>query len=227
MKTDLIQSCGLCWVFQICWHIEYSTFTASSFRIWNSSTGIPSPPLAMFIAMLSKAHLTSHSRMSGSRWISAFLNGCNIWEKWQSTPVLLPGKSHGQRSLVAVVPGVTKSWTRLSDFTFLYFPLLVIGFPGMNQMVKNLLAMHETWVWSLGWEDPLEKWMATHSSILAWRIPWTEDLGGIQSMGLQRVEHYWVTSTLSLTGYKTLETLVYLVFMGDLRVLKTLRFRGR
>ena len=68
MKTDLFQSCGHCWVFQICWHIECSTFTASSFRIWNSSTGIPSPLLALFIVMLSKAHLTSHSRMSGSRW---------------------------------------------------------------------------------------------------------------------------------------------------------------
>ena len=49
MKTDLFPSCGHCWVFQICWHIECSTFTASSFRIWNSSTGIPSPPLALFI----------------------------------------------------------------------------------------------------------------------------------------------------------------------------------
>ena len=69
MKTDLFQSCGHCWLFQICWHIERSTFTASSFRIWNSSTGIPSPPLALFIVMLSKARLTSHSRMSGSRWV--------------------------------------------------------------------------------------------------------------------------------------------------------------
>ena len=65
MKTDLFQSCGHCWVFQICWHTEWSTFTASSFRIWNSSTGIPSPPLALFVVMLSKAHLTSHSRVSG------------------------------------------------------------------------------------------------------------------------------------------------------------------
>ena len=69
MKTDLFQSCGHCWVFQICWHIEYSTLTASSFRIWNSSDAIPSPPLALFIVMLPKAHLTSHSRMSGSRWV--------------------------------------------------------------------------------------------------------------------------------------------------------------
>ena len=69
MQTDLFQSCGQCSVFQICWHIECSTFTASSFRIWNSSTGIPLPPLALFVVMLSKAHLTSHSRMSGSRWV--------------------------------------------------------------------------------------------------------------------------------------------------------------
>ena len=66
MKTDLFQSCGHCWVFQICWHIECSTFTGSSFRIWNSSTGIPSHPLAFFIVILPKAHLTLHSRMSGS-----------------------------------------------------------------------------------------------------------------------------------------------------------------
>ena len=69
MKTDLFQSCGHCWVFQICWHIECSTFIASSFRIWNSSTGILSPPLTLFLVMLPKAHLTSHSRMSGSRWV--------------------------------------------------------------------------------------------------------------------------------------------------------------
>ena len=69
MKTDLFHSCGHCWVFQICWHSECSTFTASSFRIWNSSTGIPSPPLSLFIVMLPKAHLTSYSRMSGSRWV--------------------------------------------------------------------------------------------------------------------------------------------------------------
>ena len=52
--------------------------------------------------------------------------------------------------------------------------------------VKNLPAVQETWVWSLGWEDPLEKGMATHSSVLAWRIPWTEEPGGLQSTGLQK-----------------------------------------
>ena len=69
MKTDVFRSCGHCWVFQICWHIECSTFTAKSFRIWNSSTGIPSPPLALFVVMLRKAYVSSHSRICGSRWV--------------------------------------------------------------------------------------------------------------------------------------------------------------
>ena len=57
------------------------------------------------------------------------------------------------------------------------------------QMVKHLPAMWKTWVRSLGWKDPLEKEMATHSSTLAWKIPWTEEPGRLQSMGLQRVGH--------------------------------------
>ena len=77
MKTDLFQSCGHCWVFQICWHIECSTFTASSLMILNISSWIPSPPLALFVVMLPKAHLTSHSRMSGSRWMIPPLNQVN------------------------------------------------------------------------------------------------------------------------------------------------------
>ena len=67
------------------------------------------------------------------------------------------------------------------------------------QTLKRLPAMWETWVWSLGPEDPLEKEMATHSSILTWRIPWTEEPGGLQSTGSPRVRHDWETS-LSLSG---------------------------
>ena len=59
----------------------------------------------------------------------------------------------------------------------------------MAQMVKHLPAMWETWVRSLGWEGPLEKEMATHSSTLAWKIPWTEEPGRIQSTGSQRIGH--------------------------------------
>ena len=76
MKTDLFKSCGHCWVFQICWHIECSTFTALSFRIWNISTVISSPPLGLFIVMFHKAHLTSHSRVSGSRLVITIVLGC-------------------------------------------------------------------------------------------------------------------------------------------------------
>ena len=68
-----------------------------------------------------------------------------------------------------------------------------IGASLVVQMIKNLPAMQETWVWSPSWEDPLEKGIATHSSILAWRIPLTEEPCGLQSIGLQRVGHGWVT----------------------------------
>ena len=63
----------------------------------------------------------------------------------------------------------------------------------MAQMVKRLPTMWEIWVQYLGWEDLLEKEMATHSSILAWKIPWMEEPGRLQSMGSQRVRHDWVT----------------------------------
>ena len=80
------------------------------------------------------------------------------------------------------------------------FSVLLIKYPGIElmgymgtslvaQRLKRLPAMWETWVRSLSREDPLEKEMAPHSSILAWRIPWAEELGGLQSMGLQRDGH--------------------------------------
>ena len=71
------------------------------------------------------------------------------------------------------------------------------------QMVKNLPAMQETRDQSLCWEDPLEKGMSIHSSILTWRIPWTEEPGGLQSMGLQRVRHDWVTNTTTIREDKS------------------------
>ena len=68
------------------------------------------------------------------------------------------------------------------------------------QMVKNLPALQETWVQSWDWEDPLEKGMTTHSSFLDKKIPWTEELGRLQSMGLQRVGHNWGTNTFSFNS---------------------------
>ena len=70
----------------------------------------------------------------------------------------------------------------------------------MAQRVKNLLAMQETRVRSLNQEDPLEKEVATHFSILAWKIPWTEKLGGLQFMGTQRVRHNGATNTIITQG---------------------------
>ena len=66
-----------------------------------------------------------------------------------------------------------------------------VGASLVAQMVKDPSAMQETWVWWLGQEDPLEKGMATHSRILAWRIPWTEDPGRLQSLELKRVRYNW------------------------------------
>ena len=83
--------------------------------------------------------------------------------------------------------------------TFLYYPLL-IQTSLVAQTVKRLPAMQETWVQSLGQEDHLEKEMATHSSTLAWKIPWMEEPGRLQCMGSQRVRHNWMTS-LSLHFY--------------------------
>ena len=74
--------------------------------------------------------------------------------------------------MATLIPSALPSWASL-----------------VAQMVKNLPVMQETWVQCLGQKDPLEKGIATHSSILAWRIPWTEEPGGPQSMGLQRVGH--------------------------------------
>ena len=111
--------------------------------------------------------------------------------KWQPTPVFLPGESHGRRSLVGYNPrgawwvtvhGVAKSPTRLSDFTDSLTNLTSL----VAQRLKRLPAMRETWVQSLGRKDALEKELAIHSSIRAWEIPWTEEPGGLQSMGSQK-----------------------------------------
>ena len=93
--------------------------------------------------------------------------------EWLPTPVFLPGEFHGQRSLAGYSHwGLTKSQTWLWLILLLWAPLL-------DQMVKNLPAMQETRVLSLSWEDLLEKGMAPHSSILAWRIPWVEQPHGL------------------------------------------------
>ena len=133
MKTDFFQCYGLCWVFQICWHIKYSTLRASSFRIRNSSAGIPLPPLALFVG-----------EGDGTPLQYSCLENPMDRGAWE-----------------AAVHGVVKSQTQLSNLTFTFH-------------------FHA-----------LEKEMATHSSILAGRIPGMGELGGLPSMGSHRVGHNW------------------------------------
>ena len=90
--------------------------------------------------------------------------------KWQPTPVFLPGKSHGQRNLVGY-----SSWDRRVGHDWATSLIIFFWTSLVAQRVKHLPVMQETWVQSLGQEDPLEKEAATHSCFLAWRIPWTEE----------------------------------------------------
>ena len=98
-----------------------------------------------------------------------------------------PGDSAGKESIYNVgdpdsIPGLARSPGERIGYPLQYSWASLVA-----QMAKNLPAMQETWVWSLGWEDLLEEGMAAHSSILAWRIPWTEEPGGLQSLGWQKV----------------------------------------
>ena len=117
------------------------------------------------------------------------------WRRqWLTTPVFLSGELHGQRSLVGYSPWghrVRHDWaTNIFTFKTIYLERTSL----VAQTVKCLPTMWETWVQSLGWEDPLEKAMETHSSTLAWKIPWMEEPGKLQSVGSQRVRYDWATS---------------------------------
>ena len=108
---------------------------------------------------------------------------------------------------------------RLKMFLFLWLFIICcvwrhsIGTFLVAQTVKNSPMMQETWVWSPGQEDPLEKGMATHSSILAWRIPWIEEPGRLQSTGSQRVGHDWVTNTFTFKSYQMLCSLKFWILL--------------
>jgi len=95
------------------------------------------------------------------------------------------------------------------------------------QMVRNLPALQKTWVRPLGWEDPLEKGMATHSRTLAWRIPWTEESGWLQSRGLQRVGQHWATNIyICIHRYIQLYLLICLFLYSVLSVFASCSLRS-
>ena len=112
-----------------------------------------------------------------------------LWRrKWQPSPVFLPGESQGWGSLVGChLWGCTESDTTEATQQQQQQQQGSRWASLVDQMVKNLPAMWEMWVPSLGWEDPLEEGVATHSSILAWEIPWIVEPGGLQSKESQRV----------------------------------------
>ena len=140
-------------------------------------------------------------------------------------PILFSHLFRESKNAVVLVCGICHCWPSALLSIFLhwvfYFPVfdghaanwptpVLIRASLVAQMVKNLPVMQETWVQSLGWEDLLKEGMATHSSVFAWRIPWTEEPGGLQSMGSQRLGHDWVTkhSTVLIkesSGVKRLE----------------------
>ena len=137
------------------------------------------------------------SRRVGHNWATSL--SCIDWRRnWQPTPVFLPGESQGWSSLIGCcLWGPTESDTteamQQQQHSMFWASLVA-------QLAKNPPAMWETWVQSLVWEDPLEEGMAAHPSILAWRIPWTEEPGGLQSMGLQRIRHDWATKHTLFLG---------------------------
>ena len=138
-------------VFQICWHIECSTFTASSFRIWSSSAGIPSPPLALFVVMLSKAHLTSHYRMFGCRWVitPSWLSGswrsllyssvylCHLFLIASASVRSIPFLSFIEPIHAWNVPLVSLIFLKRS----LVFPILLFSYISLHWLLRNVFYL--------------------------------------------------------------------------------------
>ena len=119
------------------------------------------------------------------------------WNTWIKTQISV---SRDRVQLWTISTTVTIKTQLISVKEVLAYWLNYEGFPG-GSVVKNLPAMQETQVPSLSGEDPLEKGMATHSSILVWRNPWTEEPGGLQSMGSQRVRYNWATKQTHSEGW--------------------------
>ena len=142
------------------------------------------------------------SYSSGSSWPSDWTPISCIFLHWQAGPLptVPPGKAwmlHNAKQLIITRKSQEMAFIHLELKIENAFPIIQLPFSlPVAQLVKNPPAMRETWVWSLSWEDPQKKGKATHSSILAWRIPWT-----IQSMGLKRIEQDWVTFTFTLSVY--------------------------
>ena len=147
MKTYLFQPCGHCWVFQICWPIEYSTLTALSFRIWNSSARILSPPLVLFIVMFPRALLTSYSRTSGSRrvitpsWLSRSLRCLYSSSVYSCYPFLVSPASFRSIPFLYFIEPIFGQNAPLISLIFLksslVFPILLFSYISLHCSLRK------------------------------------------------------------------------------------------
>ena len=159
MKANLVQSWGHCLVFQFCWHIECSTFTASSFRIWNNSTGIPSPPVALFVMMRPKAYLTLPSRLSDYRWVvtPSWLSGlwrCYLYSSsvysWHlflissASVRSIPFLSFNEPIFTWNVPLVSLIFLKRS----LVFPILLFPSISLHWSLRKAFLFHLALLWN-------------------------------------------------------------------------------
>ena len=154
--------------------------------IWRTEAEAPIlwPPVA-------KNWLTGKDPDAGQDWMQEE-KGTRGWDGWMASPtqwtwVWASFGSWWWTGKPGLLQSMGSQWVGHNRETELHWT------KPMAQRLKHLPTMRETGVWSLGQEDPLEKEMATHSSMLVWRIPWTEEPGGLQSMGSQWVRHDWAT----------------------------------
>ena len=159
-------------------------FSCYWFTVWSWKNHFPSQNFSFLIYNRKVVDTTASASYNvlfmfqKEKTVCAEVLGWYIWGKW------VKRKNKGGTDWTKSVEVWRNLWLSRVAQAFL-----------VVQMVKNLPAMWETQVWSLGQEDPVGKELATHSGILAWRIPWTEEPGRVVSMGLQRVGHNWATNT--------------------------------
>ena len=173
MKTNLYNETGLCKILMILFDFERVTEIVSFHFLFK---GGKSYILIENIYFQTQEMKRYESLLAVCSWAKVYLLWA--WEKLESSEPGQPLRFYDTMHIAF----------NLCWFIRCYRASLVA------QMVKHLPAVRETQVWSLGEEDPLKKEMATHSSILAWKIPWTEEPGRLPSMGSQRVRHDWATS---------------------------------
>ena len=149
--------------------------------------------------------------------VSPIKDGYHIFRKWYLSLLLIRHLASSPVGMISITLMVVQAYGNDLAFplglwgTYLNWPFWVPWLVAslMSQPIKYLPAEQETWVWSLGWEDSLEEGLATHSSVLACRIPWTEEPGGRRSVGSQRGGHDWATNTRSPGAMSELNTSVF------------------